>query len=49
MTIVYFSISGLDILDALEDLGPEKKNQLIEWIYTLQVNLTVRTFINTVW
>ena len=37
MTIAYFSISGLDILGALEDLGQEKKTELIDWIYSLQV------------
>ncbi len=37
MTIAYFSISGLDILGALEDLGHEKRTELIDWIYSLQV------------
>ncbi len=37
MTIAYFSISGLDMLGALEDLGHEKKKELIDWIYSLQV------------
>ena len=37
MTIAYFSISGLDILGALEDFGAEKKNELVDWIYSLQV------------
>jgi len=37
MTIAYFSISGLDILGALDDLGSEKKSEIVDWIYSLQV------------
>jgi len=45
MTIAYFSISGLDILGALDDLGAEKKSELIEWIYTLQVSFLYQRFL----
>ncbi|XP_064474603.1 geranylgeranyl transferase type-1 subunit beta-like [Ornithodoros turicata] len=35
MTIAYFAISGLDLLNALDTL--EDKEDIIEWIYSLQV------------
>lgn len=34
LTIVFFALSGLDVLDALDAVD---KNVLIEWIYSLQV------------
>ena len=39
MTIAYFSISGLDILGALDELGADRKAELIDWIYSLQVRI----------
>lgn len=50
MTIAYFSISGLDILGALDDdLGAEKKLELIDWIYSLQVDLLEFFVIAHIW
>lgn len=34
LTIVFFALSGLDVLDALDAVD---KNIMIEWIYSLQV------------
>ncbi|XP_056148047.1 geranylgeranyl transferase type-1 subunit beta [Lampris incognitus] len=34
LTIVFFALSGLDVLDALDVID---KNNMIEWIYSLQV------------
>jgi len=36
MTIAFFAISGLDMLNALDAVESEKAN-IIEWIYALQV------------
>ncbi|XP_064621057.1 geranylgeranyl transferase type-1 subunit beta-like [Lineus longissimus] len=36
MTVAFFGISGLDVLDALDQLDGQKKD-IIEWIYSLQV------------
>lgn len=37
MTIAYFAISGLDILNALDSINEERKKHIIEWIYSLQI------------
>jgi hypothetical protein len=47
MTIAYFSISGLDILGALDDFEPEKKKELVDWIYSLQVLTCLKTQFET--
>lgn len=36
MTVAFFAISGLDILNALEVLDKDKPD-IIEWIYSQQV------------
>ena len=36
MTIAFFSISGLDMLQSLDVL--KSKQDIIEWIYSLQVH-----------
>jgi hypothetical protein len=36
MTVAFFGISGLDVLDSLSQLDGQKKN-ILEWIYSLQV------------
>jgi hypothetical protein len=36
MTIAFFAISGLDMLDSLDALG-EDQQKIIDWIYCLQV------------
>lgn len=36
-TILFFMISGLDMLGALDTLGVEEKSQICDWIYTQQV------------
>lgn len=35
MTVAYFAVSGLDLLNALDTI--ESKQRIIEWIYSLQV------------
>lgn len=35
--IAYFALSGLDILNSLDTLDDETKQNIIEWIYQLQV------------
>eukprot|EP00126_Sphaerothecum_destruens_P012979 Sdes_comp22208_c0_seq1m20710 len=38
MSLVFFSLSGLDLLGTLEDvLSPQDKASYIEWIYSQQV------------
>jgi geranylgeranyl transferase type-1 subunit beta len=37
LTIAFFAISGLDILNALDVLDEKKKGHIIDWIYRLQV------------
>lgn len=34
LTIIFFALSGLDVLDALDVID---RNVMIEWIYSLQV------------
>lgn len=34
LTIIFFALSGLDVLDALDVID---RNTMIEWIYSLQV------------
>jgi len=36
MTIAFFAISGLDMLNALDAIDSEKAN-IVEWIYALQI------------
>jgi len=36
MTIAFFAISGLDMINAVETLDKDKK-EIIKWIYSLQV------------
>ena len=36
MTVAFFALSGLDILDAIDVLKEERK-EIIDWIYSLQV------------
>lgn len=37
LVMAFFVISGLDMLNCLDDLSEEEKHQVIEWIYMLQV------------
>lgn len=37
LTIAFFAISGLDVLNALDVLDGEKRKHIIDWIYRLQV------------
>ena len=37
MTLAYFCLSGLDILDALDEKGSEEQQGWVEWIYAQQV------------
>ena len=36
MTVLFFSLSGLDIMDALE-LNDETKENILNWIYAQQI------------
>ena len=36
MTIAFFALSGLDLLNALESIE-KQKNYIVEWIYSLQI------------
>ncbi|KAF2359125.1 PFTB repeat [Trinorchestia longiramus] len=37
MTVLFFALSGLDILGALEEIPKNECEEIIEWIYTLQL------------
>ncbi|GAB0098881.1 Geranylgeranyl transferase type I subunit beta [Sergentomyia squamirostris] len=37
VTIAFFAVSGLDVLDSLELLTPSQKENIINWIYRYQV------------
>ncbi|XP_066977343.1 geranylgeranyl transferase type-1 subunit beta [Macrobrachium rosenbergii] len=37
MTVLFFTLSGLDLLNALEELGDSEKKNIIDWIYSLQI------------
>lgn len=37
MAFVYFTISGLDLLDSLHELSEDQKKHAIEWIYRVQL------------
>lgn len=34
---MYFVVAGLEVLNEIESLTPERKKSIIEWIYSLQV------------
>lgn len=36
-TIAFFAVSGLDVLDSLDLLSDEAKQNIINWMYQLQV------------
>lgn len=35
--LLYFCVSGLDILGDIDDIPEERKNQMVDWLYSLQV------------
>ena len=37
MTVLFFSLSGIDILGALDEVPTSDKQEIIEWIYSLQL------------
>lgn len=37
MTIAFFAVSGLDVLDSLDMLSVEQTANIIDWIYRHQV------------
>lgn len=37
LTFAFFAISGIDILDSINEFSNEQKHEAIEWIYKLQV------------
>jgi geranylgeranyl transferase type-1 subunit beta len=36
-TIAFFAVSGIDVLDCMSSLSDEAKQNIIDWIYSLQV------------
>lgn len=38
LTLLFFAISGLDLLNHLDDLTDETKKDIIEWIYLQQLH-----------
>lgn len=34
---IFFAVSGLDVLDSLDSLTDQRKEEIINWIYDLQV------------
>lgn len=37
MTILYFGLSGLDVLNALDSIPAKEKQEMIDWIYAMQL------------
>lgn len=37
MAVLYFALSGLDLLDGLSELDKEERQHIINWIYSLQI------------
>lgn len=37
LTLLFFVVSGLDILDAVDELPASRKLELIDWIYNFQL------------
>lgn len=37
VTIAFFSVSGLDLLDHIDLLSEQSKQNIMDWIYSLQV------------
>ena len=38
MTLVFFTLSGLDLLGTLDKkIKPKQKQEIVDWIYALQV------------
>jgi len=38
VTLVFFAVSGLDVLGALDRvIGPQHRHEIVEWVYSLQV------------
>lgn len=37
MTLLFFVLSSLDLLDAMEEVDEALKHRIIEWIYRLQI------------
>ncbi|VDP09564.1 unnamed protein product [Soboliphyme baturini] len=37
LTLLFFVLSGLDILDEIDSLSDEVKTKLVDWIYSLQI------------
>ena len=37
MTILFFALSGLDILGGIEEISSDRRKETIEWIYAQQI------------
>ena len=37
MTVLFFALSGLDLMNAIDELEDSEKEGIIEWIYSLQI------------
>ena len=48
MTVLFFGLSGLDLLSALDTISDDYKKDIIEWIYAQQIlpsNKDPRTYV----
>lgn len=34
---MFFCVAGLDVLNIVDEIPQERKNEMIEWLYSLQV------------
>lgn len=37
MTIAFFAVSGLDVVDSLDLISDKLRNDIINWMYRLQI------------
>lgn len=37
MTIAFFAVSGLDVVDSLDLISDKLRNEIINWMYRLQI------------
>ncbi|RXG68927.1 Geranylgeranyl transferase type-1 subunit beta [Armadillidium vulgare] len=45
VTVLFFALSGLDILDSLDVISEEERERIIDWIYSMQVVNMVEVFV----
>nr|XP_053633943.1 geranylgeranyl transferase type-1 subunit beta-like [Cherax quadricarinatus] len=37
MTVLFFALSGLDLLDGLQEISKKEREHIVDWIYSLQI------------